>query len=86
MALIVITIRDMPDGSVAVQLQDEPQCTPDQTEFSPGQHIGAAALNAIHHQLQTVGKNTIDLSAAPSAQPPHARKLTLVGADELPLA
>jgi hypothetical protein len=85
MALIVITIKDQPDGSVAVSLMDEPACTPDQTEFSPAQHIGATALNAIHHQLQQVGKNTIDLSAAPSARAPHAKKLTLVGADELPL-
>ena len=85
MALIVITIKDQPDGSVSVQLQDEPSCTPDQTEFSPAQHIGATALNAIHHQLQTVGKNTIDLSAAPSARPPHKRKLSIVGSDEMPL-
>lgn len=84
MPLIVITIKDQPDGSVAVSLMDEPACTPDQTEFSAAQHIGATALNAIHHQLQQVGKNTIDLSAAPSAAP-HAKKLTLVGADELPL-
>jgi hypothetical protein len=85
MALIVITIKDQEDGSVAVLLQDHPSCTPDQTEFTAAQHIGAAALNAIDQQLNAVGKNTIDLSAAPSAQPPHARKLVLAGADELPM-
>ena len=85
MALIVITLKDMPNGSVSVQLQDEPSCTPDQTEFSPAQHVGATALNAIHASLQAVGTNTIDLSAAPSAQPPHKKKLTLVGAEERPL-
>lgn len=84
MPLIVITIKDQPDGTVAVTLMDEPSCTPDQTEFSPAQHIGAMALNAIHRELQKVGEKTIDLSAAPSAIP-HAKKLTLVGADELPL-
>lgn len=84
MPLIVITIKDQPDGSVAVQLMDEPSCTADQKDFSPAQHIGAAALNAIHAQLNQVGKNTIDLSAAPS-EATFAKKLTLVGLDELPL-
>lgn len=84
MALIVITIKDQEDGSVAVQLQDHPQCQPDQQEFTPAQHIGAAALNAIDRELNAVGKHTIDLSAAPSAAP-GKKKLTLVGADELPL-
>lgn len=51
MALIVITIRDMDDGSCAVQLQDEPHVHLDQTEFTPAQHIATAALNAIHAQL-----------------------------------
>jgi hypothetical protein len=82
MALIVITVKDQEDGRVAVQLQDHPSCTPDQSDFTPAQHVSAIALNAIHNQLNAVGKNTIDLSAA---QPPHAKKLTLVGADELPL-
>jgi len=51
MALIVITIRDMDDGSCSVQLMDEPHCQEGQTEFTPAQHVGAAALNAIHAQL-----------------------------------
>jgi hypothetical protein len=84
MALIVITIRDMEDGTVAVQLQDEPKVRQDHTEFSAAQHIGAVALNAIHAQLNDIGKNTIDLSAAPSVAP-GKRKLTIVGADEMPL-
>lgn len=54
MALIVITIKDQEDGTVAVQLMDEPRCTPDQTEFSAAQHIGAAALNAIDRELKEV--------------------------------
>ncbi|RMC99936.1 hypothetical protein EAY64_06425 [Aquitalea palustris] len=85
MALILIMIRDEPDGTVSVLLQDEPRCTPDQVEFSPAQHIGATALNAIHASLQEVGKTTIDLSAAPSAQPPFKRKLEIVGTDEMPI-
>lgn len=51
MALIVLTIRDMNDGTVAVQMHDEPQVQPEQTEFSPAQHVATAALNAIHRQL-----------------------------------
>ena len=80
MALILIQIKDQHDGSVAVSLIDEPSCKPDQTEFTPAQHIGATALNAIHHQLNAVGKNTIDLSAAPSTAYP---KLFVAGADEV---
>jgi len=74
MALIVITIKDQPDGSVSVQLTDEPVCTPDQTEFSPAQHIGAIALNAVDKELR-----------APKFIDPTGKKLQLVGADEMPL-
>lgn len=74
MALIVITIKDQDDGSIAVQLTDEPKVIPDQVEFSPAQHIGAVALNAIHKELQE-----------PRVIDPSKRKLKLVGADELPL-
>jgi len=80
MALVIITIQDQPNGSVSVVLTDEPKVKPDQTEFSPAQHIATAALNAIHHQLNEVGKNTIDLSAAPSTKEP---KLIVVGQDEI---
>jgi len=80
MALILITIQDRPNGSVAVQMSDEPKVQADQTEFSPAQHIATAALNAIHQQLNAVGKNTIDLSAAPSTQEP---KLIIAGSDEV---
>lgn len=51
MALIVITIRDMDDGSCSVQLQDEPRVVDGQTEFTAAQHVATAALNAIHVQL-----------------------------------
>lgn len=74
MALIVITIKDQPDGSVSVQLLDEPACTPDQTEFTPAQHVGAIALNAVDNELHT--RNLLE---------PAGQKLQLVGADELPL-
>jgi len=75
MALIVITIKDQDDGSCAVTLVDNPSVTPEQTEFTPAQHIGAAALNAIHRELNEK-QNVIT---------PTAQKLQLVGADELPL-
>lgn len=74
MALIVITIKDQDDGSVAVQMTDEPQVTHDQEQFSPAQNIAAAALNAIHNELQE-----------PRIIDPSKKKLQLVGADEMPL-
>ena len=51
MALIVISIRDLDDGSCSVSMQDEPPVSAEQTEFSPAQHLATAALNAIHQQL-----------------------------------
>jgi len=74
MALILITIKDQDDGSVAVQMTDEPQVLPDQEQFTPAQNIAAAALNAIHNELQE-----------PQIIDPSKRKLQLVGADEMPL-
>jgi len=73
MPLIVITIQDQPDGSVSVQLTDEPKCAEDQTEFSPAQHIGAIALNAVDKELRE-----------PKIIDPSKKKLILAGADELP--
>lgn len=70
MALIVITIRDR-EGGVDVQLVDEPRVTPEQTEFTPAQQLGAAALNAIHDALNS-----------PEMNKP---RLVVVGADEMPL-
>lgn len=81
MALICITIRDQPDGTVAVQLLDEPQCTPEQTEFSPAQSIGAVALNAIHNQLQD--PQFLELVKGKGK---NKSQILLVGADELPLS
>jgi hypothetical protein len=72
MALIVITIRDMEDGSCSVQLQDEPHVQPDQVEFTAAQHVGAAALNAIHAQLNDKPR-IVDLSGDPLS--PKTRKL-----------
>lgn len=51
MALVVITVQDKPDGSVAVNLETEPPVVFGQAKFSPAQSLGAAALNAIHAQL-----------------------------------
>jgi hypothetical protein len=82
MALIAITIRDQPDGSVAVQMLDEPQCLPDQTEFTPAQHIAAAALNAIDQQLQS--PKFLELADI-TKKGKKKSSLILVGADELPL-
>lgn len=73
MALIIITIQDQPDGSVAVQLTDEPKCTGEQKDFTPAQHIGAAALNAVDKELR-----------APKFIDPSKRRLIVAGADELP--
>lgn len=74
MALIVITIKDQEDGTVGVHMLDEPRLTEDQKQFTPAQHISAAALNAIHRELQE-----------PRIIDPSQRKLKLAGADELPL-
>ena len=74
MALIILTIQDLPNGSVSVQLTDEPKCTEDQKEFTPAQHIGAAALNTIDKMVRD-----------PLYVNPNSKKLKLVGADELPL-
>jgi hypothetical protein len=48
MALILITIQDLPDGSVDVRLNAEPVTLPDQTAFSAAQQLATSALNAIH--------------------------------------
>jgi hypothetical protein len=69
MALIVITLRDR-EGGVDVHLADEPRVDPDQTEFTPAQQLGAAALNAIHSMLASDKMNR--------------PRLVIVGADELP--
>lgn len=68
MALIVITIKDR-EGGVDVQLTDEPRVTPEQTEFTAAQQLGAAALTAIHQLLNS-----------PEMNKP---RLVIVGADEL---
>lgn len=48
MALVLITIQDLPDGSVDVRLNAEPTVPPEQTTFSAAQQLSAKALNAIH--------------------------------------
>lgn len=72
MALICITIKDMDDGTVSVQLQDHPSCTPDQTEFTAAQHIGAVVLNAVHRELNEKPR-IVDLDGDPLS--PKTRKL-----------
>ena len=73
MALISLTIQDMPDGTVAVQMADHPKVTEDQVDYSPAQHIGAIVLNAIDKELRE-----------PKIIDPRKKKLQIVGADELP--
>lgn len=52
MAMVIITVQDMPDGNVDVRMNSEPIVTPGQTEFTDAQRMGAVALNAIHGALQ----------------------------------
>ena len=51
MALLLISVQDMPDGTVSVRLTNEPPVNPGQTTFSPAERMGAVALNAIHGAL-----------------------------------
>jgi len=69
MAMVIITIQDMPDGTVDVRMNSEPIVQPGQTEFTQAQRMGAVSLNAI--------KGALDEE---SERP----RLVLVGADEMP--
>lgn len=69
MSMVIITIQDMPDGTVDVRMNSEPIVKPGQTEFTQAQRMGAVSLNAI--------KGALDEE---SERP----RLVLVGADEMP--
>jgi hypothetical protein len=68
MALVVIQVQDMPDGSVGVNLVTEPRIVGPKAKFTEAEKLGAVALNAIHTELESL--------AGP--------KLILAGADEMP--
>lgn len=51
MALLIISVQDLPDGTVSVRLTNEPTVNPGQTTFTPAERMGAVALNAIHGAL-----------------------------------
>lgn len=51
MALLIISVQDMPDGTVAVRLANEPHVDPGQTTFTQAERMGAVALNAIQGAL-----------------------------------
>lgn len=69
MSMVIITIQDMPDGTVDVRMNSEPIVQPGQMEFTQAQRMGAVSLNAI--------KGALDEE---SERP----RLVLVGADEMP--
>jgi hypothetical protein len=54
MALVIIAVQDMPDGTVSVRLNIEPHPTPEPREFTPAERMGAVALNAIHGAIEEV--------------------------------
>lgn len=51
MALLLISVQDLPDGTVSVRMNNEPPVSPGQTTFTPAERMGAVALNAIHGAL-----------------------------------
>lgn len=55
MALVLIRIQDTANG-VEVNVQGEPQMDQvkllDPAQFTPAQHLGAVALNAVGEQMQ----------------------------------
>lgn len=64
MALLLITVQDMPDGTVSVRLHNEPAVAPGQSTFTPAQRMGAVALNAIHGALEQEGPKLVLVDAA----------------------
>lgn len=52
MAMILITIQDLPKGDIDVRMHSEPPVLPSQTEFTDAQRMGAVALNAIRGALE----------------------------------
>jgi hypothetical protein len=59
MALIVIQVQDMPDGSVGVNLVTEPRIVGPKANFTEAEKLGAVALNAIHSELENTGPKLV---------------------------
>ena len=64
MALLLITVQDMPDGTVSVRLHNEPAVSPGQSTFTQAERMGAVALNAIHGALEQEGPKLVLVDAA----------------------
>ncbi|MET3122634.1 hypothetical protein AAKU67_002236 [Oxalobacteraceae bacterium GrIS 2.11] len=73
MALICITIKDMPDGQVAVHMMDNPDVKEGDV-MTPAQGIAVAVLGAIDRELKE-----------PKIIGAEEKKVALFGADELPI-
>jgi hypothetical protein len=59
MALIVIQVQDMPDGSVGVNLVTEPRIVGPKAKYTEAEKLGAVALNAIHSELESIGPKLV---------------------------
>lgn len=59
MALVVIHVQDMPDGSIDVNLKTEPRIVGPKATFTTAEKLGAVALNAIHTKLQDIGPKIV---------------------------
>jgi hypothetical protein len=59
MALVVIQVQDMPDGSVGVNLVTEPRIVGPKAKFTEAEKLGAVALNAIHSELENTGPKLV---------------------------
>lgn len=59
MALVVIQVQDMPDGSVGVNLVTEPRIVGPKAHFSQAEKLGALALTAIHNELENLGPQLV---------------------------
>lgn len=59
MALVVIQVQDMPDGSIGVNLVTEPRIVGPKANFTAAEKPGAVALNAIHTELENVGPKLV---------------------------
>lgn len=68
MALIILTLQDLPDGTVDVKLNLEPPVAPDGTDkLTMAQQLATVALNAIHNTMRE-----------------EAPRIQVAGADEMP--
>ena len=63
MALVIIAVQDMPDGTVSVRLSNEPVLKPDQTTFTAAERVSAVALKAIHDAIDQAGPKLVLVDA-----------------------